>query len=109
MGVVMVRQKVKDGSVEAAEAAARDLFATLDRVRPQGLRYASTRVVDSSTFVILTELADGTEDPRPAIPEFLRFLEQLQGWVDGPPVIEHLNVVGSYHLFGPQREASAGR
>jgi hypothetical protein len=80
MRVTMVRQKVKDGSVEAAEAAARELFATLDRVRPQGLRYASTRVVDSSTFVILTELADGIEDPRPAIPEFLRFLEQLNGW-----------------------------
>ena len=48
MGVVMVRQKVKDGSVEAAEAAARELFATLDRVRPQGLRYASTRVVDAT-------------------------------------------------------------
>jgi hypothetical protein len=109
MGVVMVRQKVKDGSVEAAEAAARDLFATLDRVRPQGLRYASTRVVDSSTFVILTQLADGIEDPRPAIPEFVRFLEQLRGWVDGPPVIEHLDVVGSYDLFGTQREASAVR
>jgi len=109
MGVVMVRQKVKDGSVEAAEAAARDLFATLDRVRPQGLRYASTRVVDSSTFVILTQLADGIEDPRPAIPEFVRFLEQLRGWVDGPPVIEHLDVVGSYQLFGAQREESAIR
>jgi hypothetical protein len=109
MGVVMVRQKVKDGSVEAAEAAARDLFATLDRVRPQGLRYASTRVVDSSTFVILTQLADGIEDPRPAIPEFVRFLEQLRGWVDGPPVIEHLDVVGSYDLFGTQREESAVR
>ena len=109
MGVVMVRQKVKDGSVEAAEAAARDLFATLDRVRPQGLRYASTRMVDSSTFVILTELADGIEDPRPAIPEFVRFLEQLRGWVDGPPVIEHLDVVGSYDLFGTQREESAVR
>ena len=109
MGVVMVRQKVKDGSIEAAEAAARDLFATLARVRPQGLRYASTRVVDSSTFVILTELADGIEDPRPAIPEFLRFLEQLKGWVDGPPVIEHLDVVGSYDLFGTWREESAVR
>ena len=109
MGVVRVRQKVKDGSVEAAEAAARDLFATLDRVRPQGLRYASTRVVDSSTFVILTQLADGIEDPRPAIPEFVRFLEQLRGWVDGPPVIEHLDVVGSYDLFGTQREESAVR
>jgi hypothetical protein len=109
MRVTMVRQKVKDGSVEAAEAAARELFATLDRVRPQGLRYASTRVVDSSTFVILTELADGIQDPRPAIPEFLRFLKQLKGWVDGPPVIEHLDVVGSYNLFGTQREESTIR
>ena len=106
MSVMMLRQKVKDGSVDAAEAAARDLFATLDRVRPEGLRYASTRVVDSSTFVILLELADGIEDPRPAIPEFLRFLEQLKGWVDGPPVIEHFDVVGSYNLFGTQRKES---
>jgi quinol monooxygenase YgiN len=104
MSVTMVRQKVKDDSVEAAEAAARELFATLDRVRPQGLRYASTRVADSSTFVALVELADGIEDPRPAIPEFQRFLEQLKGLVDGPPVIEQLDVVGSYSLFGTQRE-----
>jgi hypothetical protein len=109
MSVVLVRQKVKDGSVDAAAAAARELFATLDRVRPEGLRYASTRVVGSSTFVILTELADGIEDPRPAIPEFLRFLEQLKGWVDGLPVVEHLDVVGSYNLFGTQREESAVR
>ena len=109
MSVLLVRQKVKDESVEEAAAAARDLFATLDRVRPEGLRDASTRVVDSSTFVILTELAEGIEDPRPAIPEFLRFLEQLKGWVDGPPVIEHLDVVGSYNLFGTQHEESAVR
>ncbi len=108
MSVTMVRQKVKDGSVEEAEAAVLDWFAALDRERPEGLRYASTRV-DGSTFVILTELADGIEDPRPAIPEFLRFLEQLKGWVDGPPVIEHLEVVGSYNLFGTQRDGSAVR
>lgn len=107
MGVVLLRQKVKDGSVEAAETATRDLFATLDRVRPEGLRYAATRVVDSSTFVILTELAEGVEDPRPAIPEYRRFLEQIKGWADGPPVIERLDVVGSYNLLGAQREASA--
>jgi hypothetical protein len=66
----------------------------------------STPVVDSSTFVILTELADGIEDPRPAIPEFLGFLEQLKSWVDGPPVIEHLDVVGSYNL--PLGQAAPG-
>jgi hypothetical protein len=83
MGVVMVRQKVKDGSVEAAEAAARDLFATLDRVRPQGLRYASTRVVDSSTFVILTELADGIEDPGRRSPSSCgSWSSSRAGWTD---------------------------
>ena len=46
--------------------------------------------------VILFELADGAEDPRPAIPEFLRFAEQL-------------DVVGSYDLFGAARAESAVR
>jgi hypothetical protein len=73
------------------------------------VRYASTRVVDSSTFVILFKLVEGIEDPRLAIPEYRQFLEQLKGWVDGPPVIEQLDVVGSYNLFGTQREESAVR
>jgi hypothetical protein len=109
MSVTMVRQKITDGSIEEAEAAVRDLFATFDRVGLEGVRYASTRVVDSSTCVILFELADGIEDPRMAIPEYARFLEQLKGWVDGPPVIEQLDVIGSYNLFGTQREESAVR
>lgn len=109
MTVTMVRQKVKDGTVEEAAAATRDMFATLDRVRPEGLRYASTRIVDSSTFVALFELADGIGDPRPAIPEYLRYMERLKDWVDGPPVTEHLDVVSSYNLFGTQHEESAVR
>jgi hypothetical protein len=109
MSVMLLHQKVKDGRVEQAEAAARDLFATLDRVSPEGIRYASTRVAGSSTFVALLELTDGSEDPRLAIPEFALFLEQLADLVDGPPVIEHLDVVGSYNLFGAQREESAVR
>lgn len=79
MSVLMVRQKIKDRSVAAAEAAVRDVFATIARVRPAGIRYASTRVVDGSTFVLLTEMADGRENRRRAIPEFLRFLEQRRG------------------------------
>jgi hypothetical protein len=109
MSVMLLHQKVKDESVEEAEAAVRDLFATLDRVRPEGLRYASTRVAGSSTFVILFELAEGSEDPRLAIPEFAGFLERLKGWVDGPPVLEQLDVVGSYNLFGAQREEPSVR
>ena len=79
MSMLMVRQKVKDRSVAASAAAVRGLFATLARGRPAGVRYASTRVVDGSTFVLLTEMADGRENRRRAIPEFLRFLEQRRG------------------------------
>ena len=106
MSVMLLHQNVKDGDVERAEAAAHELFAALARVRPEGIRYASTRVVDSSTFVALLELSDGGEDPRLAIPEFAQFLEQLEDLVDGPPVIEQLEVVGSYKLFGAEREES---
>jgi hypothetical protein len=109
MSVTMVRQKVKEGSLEEGMAAVRELFATFDRVGLDGVRYASTRVADSSTFVILFELAEGVEDPRLAVPEYQRFLERLRGWVDGPPVIEQLEVVGSYNLFGAQREESPVR
>jgi quinol monooxygenase YgiN len=109
MSVVMVRQKVKEGRVEEAVAAVRDWFAALDRARPEGLRYASTRVVDSSTFVALSELVDDVEDPRPGIPEFQRFQEQLKDLVEGPPVIERLDVVDSYNLFGAKREGSTVR
>ena len=62
MSVRIVHQKIKDESIEEAEAAVRELFATLEHLRPVGLRYASTRVVDSSTFVILTELAEGVAE-----------------------------------------------
>jgi hypothetical protein len=106
MSVTLLHQKVKEGKVEEAEAAARDLFAALDRVRPEGIRYASTRVMDSSTFVAVVELADGREDPRLAIPEFGRFVEQLKDLVDGPLVIEQLDVVASYNLFDAQHEES---
>jgi hypothetical protein len=44
MSVLMLRQKVKDGSLDEAAAVVRALFTTLEHVRPAGGRYASTRV-----------------------------------------------------------------
>jgi hypothetical protein len=106
MSVTLLRQKVRDEMVAEAEAAVRGLFAALERARPQGLRYASTRVESSSTFVIMLELADGAPDPRGQIPEFPQFQAQLQNLIDGPPVIEQLEVIGSYKLFESGRAES---
>jgi hypothetical protein len=62
---MLLHQKVKDGSVEQAEAAVRDLFGALDRVRLGGICYASTRVADSSSFVALRrQRGPAAGDPR---------------------------------------------
>ncbi len=109
MSVTMVRQRVRADALDQAQAAARELFAVLAQVRPDGIRYASTQVAGTDTFVILLELTDGLADPRQEIPEFGRFLQKLQDFVDGPPVIEQLDVVGSYRLFAASAgEAAAG-
>lgn len=54
-------------------------------------------------------MADGAPDPRPAIPEFAAFQALIVELADGPPVIERLEVVGSYNLFEPRRVESAVR
>jgi hypothetical protein len=106
MSVTMLRHKVKDDRIQEAEAAVRDWFEALDRERPEGLRYASTRLPDSSTFLILTELDESIEDPRQVIPEFHVFLERLKELVEGPPTVEQLEVVGSYNLFDVRTQDS---
>ena len=83
MTVTVVRQKVKDGSLDEAMAATRDMFATLNQGRPEGLRYASTRVVDNSTFVAMFELDDGIEDPgRPSPSSSGSWSRSRAGWTD---------------------------
>ena len=99
MSVMMIRAKVKDESVADVEAEVGKMFSAIEKAEPQGVRYASCRLADGSTFVILPELEDGTENPLPAVPEFRQFQESLRGWISEPPVPEQLTVVGSYRLF----------
>jgi hypothetical protein len=106
MSVMLLRQNVKEAKIDDAMAGVRELFAALERAHPEGLHYASTRVAGTSTFVILLELAEGADDPRSLIPEFPRFQEKLANFLDGPPTVEELDVVGSYDLFGFARSGS---
>jgi hypothetical protein len=98
MSVMMIRAKVKDESVDKVEAAAKRMFAGIDRDQPQGVRYASAKLADGVTFVILLAL-ETSENPLQAVPEFREFQQALPGWLAEPPTPEPLTVVGSYELF----------
>lgn len=99
MNVMMLRAKVKEESVADVESAVTTMFSAIREAEPAGVRYASCRVADGATFVVLLQLEDGTENPLPAIPAFREFQESLRHWIAEPPVSEQLSVVGSYDLF----------
>jgi hypothetical protein len=99
MKVRMVRSKVKEESVAEVEAAIRELFSAIERARPAGVHYASSRLEDGVTFVALLGLDEGVDNPLRALPEFVKFQEDLKQWIAEPPTPEQLSVVGSYGLF----------
>ncbi len=84
-----------DRAVEV-EAAVRSLFAALEEARPQGIGYTSYRLADGVTYVVLLRVEDGIDNPLPKVPEFLRFQENLKGWLAEPPAPDQLTVVGDY-------------
>ena len=99
MSVTMIRAKVKAERVADVEAAATTMFSAIEQAQPEGVRYASCRLADSATFVILLQLEEGIENPLAAVPEFREFQANLKVWIAEPPTTEQLTVVGSYNLF----------
>ena len=99
MSVRMVRAKIKAGKTAELEQAAREMFAAIDAAAPQGVRYASCKLPDGETFVILLELDDDADNPLFGVPAFREFQATLQNWIAEPPEVEQLTPVGSYRLF----------
>ena len=98
MSTMMLTVSVKPESRAEVEAAVAKMFSAIEREQPEGVRYASCRLGDSDTFVILLQLA-GSENPLAAVPEFRTFQDNLKNWLAGPPARDELTVVGSYNLF----------
>jgi hypothetical protein len=61
MSVLTVRAKLKEEHVADAEAAAKRMFAAIERERLEGIRYASVKLEDGVTFLALLEVDDGVE------------------------------------------------
>lgn len=99
MNVTMIRVRVRPESVGSVDEAVEAMFAALRRDQPEGVSYASCKLADGATYVILLGLEEGIENPLPAVAEFRDFQEALPGWLAEPPTPEQLTVVGSYNLF----------
>jgi hypothetical protein len=99
MSVLMVRSKIKPEHAADAEAAINRVFSAIEQAQPAGVRYASSRLADGVSFVVLLELEDGVDNPLAALPAVVEFQENLKQWMAEPPTVEQMTVVGSYRSF----------
>lgn len=98
MKVMMIHAKIKPDKVAKTEAGVKKLFAALEQAQLEGIHYASTKLADGTTFVILLGL-DSELNPLDQLPEADEFQENLKDCLAEPPVVEPLEVLGSYKLF----------
>ena len=85
MSVRMIRAKIKPGKAAGLEKAAQEMFTAIEAARPQGVRYASCKLPDGVTYVILPGLDDNENNPLGAVPAFRDFQDNLNTWIAGPP------------------------
>jgi hypothetical protein len=101
MSNVVVRYQTKPERAEENQALIERVFAGLNDRQPEGLRYASFRLVDGVTFVHVAsvETADGT-NPLSELPAFAEFVKGIADRVQDGPTSSEATVVGSYRFFG---------
>jgi len=96
---VMVRYRVKPDQVAANEELVRDVYAELERVRPDGLRYATFKLEDGVSFLHLAT-HESDRSPLGEIEAFRRFQSGVRDRCDEPPVVTELEEVGSFRFHG---------
>ena len=84
MSLMMITATLREDAVDTVDAAIESLFAAVAAAEPEGVRYASTRLPDGVTSVILLQVDEGVENPLASIPEFVQFQQDLRGWITGP-------------------------
>lgn len=99
MALTMIRAKLKSENTAQADAAVQKMFAAIHAAKPAGVKYASCKLADGETYVIVLEVEDGKENPLGAIPEVREFQANLKDWIAGPPQQELMTVLGSYQVF----------
>ncbi|WP_086829497.1 hypothetical protein [Allokutzneria sp. NRRL B-24872] len=92
---VMTRCTIKDGQLDQVVELLRAVYAELESVRPDGLRYASFQLDDGASLMSLVEL-DGGPEVLHRLPAFQRYRTHLTEACAEPPVTTVLNEIGAY-------------
>ena len=97
---VIVRYKVKeDKALQNIEYIA-DVFSSLEKSKPGGLRYVSFQLEDGVSFIHIAsiETEDGA-NPLVSLDEFKAFTQDIVSRCEEPPVSSAVETIGNYCVF----------
>lgn len=93
---LMVRYTVRADLADENARLITDVFESLRRTAPPGLRYASYRLEDGVSFVHIASVEDPDNNPLLQLAAFKAFTAGARDRCDVPPVTSVLHEVGSY-------------
>ncbi|MGP3951275.1 hypothetical protein [Streptomyces sp. 7N604] len=92
---VMIRWKVTADALERHQEMLQTVYAELESVRPDVLRYDTYQLEDKVTFVSFVELANGP-GVLGTLDAFQRYRAALDAMCEEPPSLTALECVGRY-------------
>lgn len=95
---VMVRYRVGPDCADENVRLVQAVFAELERVRPEGLRYATFRAGLEFVHLAIIDTQDGT-NPLLTLAPFREFTAQIRERCEQPPETHDVESVGSYRIF----------
>jgi hypothetical protein len=100
MRTKIIRYRTTPARADENQRLIEAVFSELDRQRPWGVRYASFRLDDGTSFVHVLQLDDPDRNPLVALEAFDRFVAGIGDRCIEPAVACDSRAIGTYG-FGP--------
>ena len=97
---ILVKYKVKKDKLAENIDYIQNVFSALEKIKPNGLRYASFKLEDGVSFVHIASIeAESGENPLSELEEFKAFVSDIASRCEEPPVATSLDTIGQYRVF----------
>jgi hypothetical protein len=98
MDKVIVRYKLKPGSVTENEQLVKEVFKQLHKEEPEDFSYATYKLEDGLTFIHVALFESEGKNPLQVLPAFKNFQAGIRDRCDELPVVNHVTEIGSYSM-----------
>jgi hypothetical protein len=95
---IVVRYTTTPSSADENARLVREVYEELATQAPEGFHYLTVRLDDGVSFVHVSVLDDGAENPLPSTAAFGRFQENLASRLTEGPMPTPATLVGAYGL-----------